>query len=100
MPLSAYGLYLVTVLIWGSTWLAIKFQLGAVDPLVSVIYRFGLASVLLFGWCLLARVRTRLTWQEHAGIAGRTVVYPDRAGECKRLLRDGRCPQEGGQHGQ
>lgn len=69
MPLSAYGLYLVTVLIWGSTWFAIKFQLGAVDPLVSVIYRFGLASVLLFGWCVLARVRIRLTWREHAGIA-------------------------------
>ena len=28
--------YLVTVFIWGSTWLAIKFQLGQVDPMVSV----------------------------------------------------------------
>ncbi|HIB94601.1 MAG TPA: EamA family transporter, partial [Candidatus Lambdaproteobacteria bacterium] len=25
-------LYVVTILIWGSSWLAIKFQLGVVDP--------------------------------------------------------------------
>jgi drug/metabolite transporter (DMT)-like permease len=58
-------LYLLTVLIWGSTWLAIKFQLGEVDPLVSVIYRFGLAALLLFVWCVLKRVRLRLTPPEH-----------------------------------
>jgi len=69
MPLQAYGLYVLTVLIWGSTWLAIKFQLGAVDPMVSVIYRFGLAAALLFGWCVLARARLRLTAREHAGLA-------------------------------
>lgn len=69
MPLSAYILYFTTVLIWGSTWLAIKFQLGAVDPLVSVVYRFGLASVLLFAWCVLARARLRLTPREHVFIA-------------------------------
>jgi drug/metabolite transporter (DMT)-like permease len=39
------------VLIWGSTWIAITFQLGEVDPLISVIYRMALASALLFGWC-------------------------------------------------
>jgi drug/metabolite transporter (DMT)-like permease len=69
MPLSAYALYCITVLVWGSTWLAIKFQLGAVDPLVSVIYRFGLASLLLFAWCVLARARLRLAPREHAFIA-------------------------------
>ena len=69
MSLSAYILYFTTVLIWGSTWLAIKFQLGAVDPMVSVIYRFGLASILLFAWCVLARARLRLTPREHAFIA-------------------------------
>jgi drug/metabolite transporter (DMT)-like permease len=44
-------LYASTVLIWGSTWIAIIFQLGEVDPLISVIYRMALASALLFGWC-------------------------------------------------
>lgn len=46
-------LYATTVLIWGSTWLAITYQLGAVDPLLSVGYRFALASLLLLGFCVL-----------------------------------------------
>jgi drug/metabolite transporter (DMT)-like permease len=44
-------LYLITVLVWGSTWLAIEFQLGEVAPEVSVFYRYSLASLLLFAWC-------------------------------------------------
>jgi drug/metabolite transporter (DMT)-like permease len=43
-------LYTITVLIWGSTWLAITFQLGVVDPAVSVAYRFFLASILIFAY--------------------------------------------------
>ena len=37
-------LYALTAWIWGSTWLAITFQLGTVDPEISVVYRFALAS--------------------------------------------------------
>ncbi len=44
-------LYLVTVLIWGTTWIAIEFQLGEVAPGVSIFYRYLLAALLLFGWC-------------------------------------------------
>lgn len=65
MTMSAYLLYAVTVLIWGSTWLGIKFQLGEVDPLVSVLYRFGLSAVVLFAWCVLSRSRLRLPAKEH-----------------------------------
>jgi len=46
--LSLYGL---TVLIWGSTWLVITFQLGQVPVIASVAYRFSLAAVLLLAWC-------------------------------------------------
>lgn len=45
-------LYIVTVLIWGSTWLGITFQLGTVDPMVSVVYRFSLAALVMFAICL------------------------------------------------
>jgi drug/metabolite transporter (DMT)-like permease len=45
------ALYLITVLIWGSTWIAIEFQLGRVAPEVSIFYRYSLAALLLFGWC-------------------------------------------------
>ncbi len=40
-------LYALTVLIWGSTWYVITFQLGSVDPLVSIAYRFGIAAVVM-----------------------------------------------------
>lgn len=44
-------LYLIAVLIWGSTWFAIEFQLGVVEPEVSIVYRFLLAAIILFIWC-------------------------------------------------
>ena len=40
-------LFLVPTLIWGSTWYVIKFQVGDVDPILSVSYRFLLAGLLL-----------------------------------------------------
>jgi len=45
-------LYLVAVLIWGTTWFAITFQLGVVAIEWSLVYRFALATVLLFAICL------------------------------------------------
>lgn len=58
-------LYMITVFIWGSTWLGIKFQLGAVDPLASVIYRFALAAALLMLYCLLTRRPMRFSAAQH-----------------------------------
>jgi len=43
-------LYALTVLIWGTTWIAINYQLGTVAAEVSVVYRFALASLILFIW--------------------------------------------------
>ena len=63
------SLYAVTVLVWGSTWLGIKFQLGEVDPLASVIYRFCLASALLFAWCGLRGLSMRFALRDHLFIA-------------------------------
>lgn len=58
-------LYLITVLIWGSTFYAIKFQLGMVDPLVSVAYRFILAGLLLLGFCRLSGINLRFKIRAH-----------------------------------
>ena len=63
------GLYLASVLIWGSTWLAITFQLGRVPAEVSVAYRFALASGLLFAWCAVRRERLAYSWREHRWMA-------------------------------
>lgn len=43
-------LYVVTVLIWGTTWYVIKFQLGPVPESWSVSYRFFIAALLLACW--------------------------------------------------
>lgn len=43
-------LYAIASLIWGSTWMAITFQLGTVDPAASVGYRFLLAGGLFLLW--------------------------------------------------
>jgi drug/metabolite transporter (DMT)-like permease len=67
--MSDLGLYLAAVLIWGSTWFAITFQLGRVPPEVSVAYRFALAGVLLFLWCLVRRLRLAYSLREHGMMA-------------------------------
>ncbi|MDR7271020.1 drug/metabolite transporter (DMT)-like permease [Pelomonas saccharophila] len=43
-------LYLLVVLIWGTTWIALKWQLGPVPIALSIAYRFGLAAIVLFAW--------------------------------------------------
>ncbi|HRM75445.1 MAG TPA: DMT family transporter, partial [Paracoccus sp. (in: a-proteobacteria)] len=47
-------LFAATVLIWGTTWIAIAFQVGPVPVLVSVFYRFALAAVVLLAGLALA----------------------------------------------
>lgn len=62
-------LYLIATLIWGSTWLAITFQLGVVPPELSVVYRFLLASLILFAYSGLRGLTLRFTFREHLFIA-------------------------------
>lgn len=62
-------LFLGPAAIWGTTWLTIKFQLGMVAPEASVAYRFGLAAVVLFGWCAARRVRLRFDARTHVLLA-------------------------------
>ena len=57
--------YTGVVFIWGTTWFAILFQLGEVDPLVSIIYRFALASAILMTYCFLAGKRMRYSLVDH-----------------------------------
>ncbi|WP_298768208.1 DMT family transporter [uncultured Shewanella sp.] len=47
-------LYILIVLLWGLSWIAIKWQQGDVAILVSIFYRFALAGIILFiaGKCL------------------------------------------------
>ena len=58
-------LYIVTVLIWGSTWLAIEYQLGVVQPEVSIFYRYLMASAFLFIWCKIRGLSLRFKAKDH-----------------------------------
>jgi len=62
-------LYLATVLIWGSTFYAIKFQLGDVPEMWSIAYRFGLAALLLWLWCLWRKLPLKFSRRQHGWMA-------------------------------
>ncbi|NND37422.1 MAG: DMT family transporter [Gammaproteobacteria bacterium] len=62
-------LYIVSVLIWGSTWLAIEFQLGVVAVEVSLAYRYLIAAGLAFAWCALRRLPLRFGGRAHVYFA-------------------------------
>ena len=66
---SANGLFLLSSLIWGSTWFVIRYQLGRVAPEVSVVYRFALAAALLLGFCAATGIRMRYSRREHFLVA-------------------------------
>lgn len=63
--MSNLALYTTTVLVWGSTWLLINFQLGTVAPEVSVVYRYAIASFLLFAWSALRGLRLKFDLHAH-----------------------------------
>lgn len=69
MSANIFFLYGATVFIWGTTWLAIKFQLGSVDPMVSVLYRFIAAAMILVLYCRLAGLRMRFRLKDHVFMA-------------------------------
>ncbi len=69
MPISTFQLFSICVLIWGSTWIAITFQLGTVAPEMSVGYRFLLASAALFGYCRWRRLPLAFGFRQHLDFA-------------------------------
>jgi drug/metabolite transporter (DMT)-like permease len=73
--MKTFFLYAAAVLIWGSTWFAIKLQLTGIAPQVSLVYRFGLAAALLFFWCWFRGLQIRFSPREHLllVLAGLTV---------------------------
>ena len=46
MSVADFRRFVACVLIWGTTWLAITFQLGSVAPEASVAWRFALAALI------------------------------------------------------
>ena len=58
-------LYIITVLIWGSTWIAIEFQIDEAPIQVSLFYRFALAAGIMWFYCLVRGVSLSFSRTEH-----------------------------------
>ncbi len=72
--------FIVITLIWSSTWLVIRGQLGAVPPAWSVTYRFAIASVVMLAYAWRTGTPLRFTARQHGlaflyGVAQYALTY-------------------------
>jgi drug/metabolite transporter (DMT)-like permease len=65
MKINNFFLFTIPALIWGTTWYAIKFQLGTVNPLLSVAYRFAIAGILLLIICRVLGMNLKFSLKSH-----------------------------------
>jgi drug/metabolite transporter (DMT)-like permease len=63
--MSNFILFIITLFCWSPTWYVIKFQLGYVDPLVSVFYRFLIAAVIIFIYLIFTKKNLRFSLNQH-----------------------------------
>ena len=63
--MNNYILFLITLLCWSPTWYLIKFQLGYVDPLVSVFYRFLIAATIIFIYLIIKKKKLKFSINYH-----------------------------------
>lgn len=67
--LRNWQLLTICVLVWGTTWYAITFQIGQTAPEVGVALRFGLAGAVVLAMCAWRALPLRFTAREHALLA-------------------------------
>ena len=63
--MNNFILFIITLFCWSPTWYVIKFQLGYVDPLVSVFYRFLIASIIIFIYLFIKKKELRFSLNYH-----------------------------------
>jgi drug/metabolite transporter (DMT)-like permease len=63
-------LFAVCSLIWGSTWIAITYQVGHTSEPLAVAWRYTLASLCLGGYCLVRGLPFSLPLHVHVKMAG------------------------------
>lgn len=69
-PAPSFGpvdllLYATTILIFGSGWLPLRMQLGVVAPEVSLVWRFLIATVVMFVVLAFRGERLMFHWRDH-----------------------------------
>lgn len=68
------GLYGITVFVWGTSWIALKAQLGVVSPEFSTLWRFILAAVVMWLWAAAARQPLAFGVADHLRLAASGVL--------------------------
>ena len=63
--MNNFILFGITLFCWSPTWYVIKFQLGYVDPLVSVFYRFFAASIIIFVYLIIKKKKLKFSLNYH-----------------------------------
>jgi drug/metabolite transporter (DMT)-like permease len=67
--MSPTSLFAATVAIWGTTWIAIKFQLEAVAPELGVALRFSIAAAVVLALCAVRGIRLAQPVRVHGLLA-------------------------------
>jgi drug/metabolite transporter (DMT)-like permease len=65
----SWQLFVVAVLIWGTTWHAILYQLDALPPETGVALRFTIAALVVLGFAAWRGERLRFPWPVHGHFA-------------------------------
>jgi len=66
-----YGLYAISVLVWGSSWIAMHYQVDTtVPPEVSVVWRFAIAAPLMFVAAIARGESLRFPLADHRYLIG------------------------------
>lgn len=65
----SWQLFAVCVLVWGTTWHAITYQIGDTAPDVGVALRFALAGAVVLAMCVLRGITLRYRAADHARFA-------------------------------
>jgi len=60
------ALCLAVIFCWSSSWYASKLQGHVVSPFVSLVWRFSIATPLMFGWSVMSRQPLRFGWRMHS----------------------------------
>ena len=63
--MNNFVLFVITLFCWSPTWYVIKFQLGYVDPLVSVFYRFLIAAIIIFIYLIIKKKKIKFSLNYH-----------------------------------
>lgn len=62
--------YLLTVLIWGTTWFGVKLQVGHAPDEVSILYRAVFAAIALLALCRFKKLSLRFEARDHIFLCG------------------------------